>query len=488
MIRREKNMTRKSVLESRLYASSKIACSPARRFEKLLITVSLLSLGLAPMVAEAQNPPPAGIPSTLDETEGPFSGVWTWNGSGYNATWNNGAIAILTVSSFTSASVVINRTDTSASVSAGLTAVYTGKISSGGNSIVNGSVTWTWAGVPGYPATGTWTASWAATAPPPPPTCSITSETLAHVPGTDDSTRALTGRIGAGENVVLSATPPGATSPVSATWTISSGHGTLTQDVTSATGFTSEKCDKSTAFESIVGEQACFIAPFSNDSTVVTAALSDGTGLSCSATLTTVQPTGLIFQRLKAPPLEAPGYGFHVPITVLANYLYGLEMWAAVFVTPGDVSFVNIGIAEEDISAPFTGTPSNVVAPIVEDNASLVGCDHDFNSSVFRPPRHPVTWDYTDGSSAFATATKVPFSRSQTTLSHEPDQDYVFEKAQVQALSANGTWVDTPDALGAELIVPRGSPDADLPSLGPTHLAAYQACVAFVKSQFGSIP
>jgi hypothetical protein len=100
------------------------------------------------------------LPPTIHEQEGPFVGVWSWTGQGYSATWNNGAAAILTVQSFTSASVIIERTDLRRSVSAGLTATYTGQISDAGNSIVNGRVTWTWPGHRGYPATGKWTATW----------------------------------------------------------------------------------------------------------------------------------------------------------------------------------------------------------------------------------------------------------------------------------------------------------------------------------------
>jgi hypothetical protein len=77
-------------------------------------------------------------------------------------TWNNGAIAVLTVGGSLTANTsgTLNRTDTPQSVSAGMTAVYTGQISAQGNSITNGSVTWTWPGHSGYPTTGTWLATW----------------------------------------------------------------------------------------------------------------------------------------------------------------------------------------------------------------------------------------------------------------------------------------------------------------------------------------
>lgn len=100
----------------------------------------------------------------INEVENNIQGKWTWNGTGYNANWTNGAAAVISVANFTSTSVTFNRTDTSVSASAGLTAVYTGTISpaDGGpaGNVVNGSVTWTWPGVAGFPANGTWSATW----------------------------------------------------------------------------------------------------------------------------------------------------------------------------------------------------------------------------------------------------------------------------------------------------------------------------------------
>lgn len=99
----------------------------------------------------------AGLPVIISEAENTYVATWTWTGSSYNAVWNEGSIATMTVVSFTPASVIINRVDTTG-VSAGLTAVYNGQIS--GKSIVNASATWTWPGHAGYPATGTWVATW----------------------------------------------------------------------------------------------------------------------------------------------------------------------------------------------------------------------------------------------------------------------------------------------------------------------------------------
>lgn len=116
--------------------------------------LSALVVVLLPSTVSAQ-----ALPSVIHETEGGFYiGTWTWNGHGYNASWTNGALAVLTVQSFTPNSVVIDRTDISGSVSFGVVGVYTGQISSDGNSIVNGVLNWTYGG---NSFTEGWTGSWA---------------------------------------------------------------------------------------------------------------------------------------------------------------------------------------------------------------------------------------------------------------------------------------------------------------------------------------
>lgn len=116
--------------------------------------LSALVLVLLSSMASAQT-----LPSLIHETEGGiYIGTWTWNGHGYNASWTNGALAVLTVQSFTQNSVVIDRTDIPGSVSYGVVGVYTGQISSDGNSIVNGVLNWTYRGNSFSEA---WTGSWA---------------------------------------------------------------------------------------------------------------------------------------------------------------------------------------------------------------------------------------------------------------------------------------------------------------------------------------
>ena len=142
----------------------------SRRFASLLIlgsgtvliggcqfstTVSPLGNGFAP------SGPPQGIPVLMNVTDNiRYSGLWRWNGHGYDASWNNGALANLSITHFTPASVVIERVDTPKSATAGFRAVYTGQIAAGGNAIVHGTSTLMWPGHPGYPTTGTWSASW----------------------------------------------------------------------------------------------------------------------------------------------------------------------------------------------------------------------------------------------------------------------------------------------------------------------------------------
>jgi hypothetical protein len=185
--------------------------------------------------------------------------------------------------------------------------------------------------------------------------------------------------------------------------------------------------------------------------------------------------------------LQAPGYGFHTVSLLNPDKWYGVEMYSVVFVTPSDVSFSNIGIAELDVGAPHTTAVSNVLVPVGGTNAWLLSCDYDSNQSPLGlPPAQPVTWDYTYGTKVYATASKVPFSKSQTTLSHAPGQNYVYQKVQVQALSPGGIWTSTPGAPSALVQIPSGSPDGALKPfpLGP---APRKACIALVQAQFGEV-
>lgn len=130
-----------------------------------LATLTLLCLALScEQIGYGQAP--TGLPARINEEESVahYQAIWTLNGDHYDGSWSEGgtATAILTVTSFTPQSVVIHRTDTAQSVSAGLTATYTGHISADGNSILDGKVKWIWPGHRGYPGKGSWTAHWEA--------------------------------------------------------------------------------------------------------------------------------------------------------------------------------------------------------------------------------------------------------------------------------------------------------------------------------------
>lgn len=94
-------------------------------------------------------------------------GTWTWNNGHYDGVWggggagpdgSQGVIATMTVERFSPDSVIIHRTDSNRS---GFSYVYTGKISSQGDSVLNGI----WEGDPGTREAGKlghFTATWGA--------------------------------------------------------------------------------------------------------------------------------------------------------------------------------------------------------------------------------------------------------------------------------------------------------------------------------------
>jgi hypothetical protein len=308
------------------------------------------------------------------------------------------------------------------------------------------------------------------------PACAITSETLATVPGISNSSRT---NIGVGESVLLATDVP-------VTWTITSAHGTLSKGLTPTDpklfppdeGFPSEQCSEATSSEPIVGTQACLTAGYSNDTNVITATLTDGTGTSCSTTLTAVQPTGLIFQRLRYPPPSGPDFALAV-----FGSEYWIQMESAVFVQPSDVSFAYIFFKELDIEPPFFGRHFNALADVGGTNAWLVSCDKD--RDYFTEPKDPKYADWVYGNdrmpeTAFSFV-ETGWSRSFVGLF----ADYDFTKKQVGALTANGSWMATPNAPAAALHVPNVPPafywdDVVVPSDG-------ESCLNMVQSQFAPL-
>jgi len=432
-----------------------------------------LILCLASNRAAAQNQPSAGVPTIIHECEGNLCSNWTWNDLKFRAQWSNGAVATLTVESFTTSSVVIDRTDAPNSSTAGLTAVYTGEISNAGNSIVNGKVTWTWRGFKNGVAKGAWTGTWTPTA------CTIAATTLAHVPGTDDSKRALTGRIGVGENVKLTLTNGDA-----ATWTITSGGGPLTPDVTAATGFLpgegfpTEQCSGSQSSE-VSGTQACFIAPDKSDSTIVKATLANGE--SCSTKFKTAQPEGIVFQRLQTPK-DSPDYAFSKTALVP---LFKVTMESVAFVTPGDVSFANVIFEERDTEPPHFDRRFNALFNIAGTNAWLLGCDYDLDTGdPFASNSSDSPFDFAVFANG-ALETQLEFSHVQTVWSITSGT-VTFSKRQIEALSAAGTFVGKPVPDPQASILKE--PAVNFNDFKPLPDDKGKTCLADVTAQFHLVP
>lgn len=288
--------------------------------------------------------------------------------------------------------------------------------------------------------------------------CSITSQTLAIVPGTSNLTRT---RVGVGESVLLTANIP-------VTWTISSGAGSLSGETAATTardfpgaigfpnGFPSTKCAADSPLLSSTA-QSCFIAPYSNSTTVVTAM---GGGSMCSTTISTVQPTGLIYQRLEYPAGNPDYYFEHHAL----DYVIG--MTGGVFLTPGDVSFVNIRIRELDNPKVLRFDPNyNLLFNVGGTNAWLVGCDKIQDNTYGANGGDPVNpksfyWEFADNltkAGGHATA----FSLVQTAWTpglRARLRGIEFTKGQIQALASDGSFVPLLRSAST-LTLPAGTPD-----------------------------
>jgi hypothetical protein len=274
------------------------------------------------------------------------------------------------------------------------------------------------------------------------PECSITSQTVETVPGIANSRTT----IGVGEVVDLSAAVP-------VTWDISSGSGTL-----------SEECAG-------LSQTCSFAAPNVNDTSTVTATLP---GSSCPITFTTLQPTGLIFQRLQWPS-QAPDYYFFG-----IGPDFAVKMISVAFLTPGNVSFGNVFISEHDDPNPHLDPTYNLLFNINGTNAWLVGCDIDIdNTHEETDPKHSY-WVFLNNSKT----TETPFSLVQTQWSHDGVfANYEYSKGQIEALSSDGVFVPTPGASAATLTVPWNTfylNDFTIPTV--------PGCPVEVQNQFPTVP
>ncbi|MFN7992417.1 MAG: hypothetical protein U0Q18_02380 [Bryobacteraceae bacterium] len=273
------------------------------------------------------------------------------------------------------------------------------------------------------------------------PECTITSQTVATVPGIDNSRTT----IGIGEVVSLSAAVP-------VSWGISGG------------GSFSDDCSGSS--------QTCtFTAPAANSTTSITATVA---GSSCSTTFTTLQPTGLIFQRMQSPPLANPGYKFaDVP-----PLFYDIGMVSVVFMTPGNVSFANIKTSEHDTPNPKLIPPTNLLFSVGGTNAWLIGCDIDIDPNVLTDVLTKKSYWVYD-----AAGQETQFSLVETQTSHVSLLGgFYYYKGQIAALGPNGMFAPTPGAPAATLRVPRTAVFENIPF--PT---AAQ-CPGYVEQQFSLVP
>jgi hypothetical protein len=332
--------------------------------------------------------------------------------------------------------------------------------------------------------------------PPPPGACTIISQTLAHVPGTDDTQRALNGRIGVGENVQLVLTDGNA-----ATWTVTSGGGSLTPDISAVApgtfypneGFPTKQCSGTPSSE-ILGTQVCFTAPDKASSVVITASLAPGS--SCSATLTVAQPDWILFQRLQTPT-DSPDYAFSYRFF---DVFFDVQMESVAFVTPGDVSFANVIFKEEDIGQPHVDRRYNALFNIGGSavdgtisggtNAWLVGCDYDHKEGETLFAHHedaPFAYEvFVEGKASTANE----FSQVRTAWSLQ-DHKVLFSKQQIAALAADGiTFEPTADVPASELSVLAVDFDdfVPVPDFAKDNPVKGIPCLNDVTAQFTPIP
>lgn len=282
------------------------------------------------------------------------------------------------------------------------------------------------------------------------PACAISLDPLASVPGTDNEARTT---VGVGEAVLLQTNIP-------VNWSITSGpiedfsDGTVPLDVSRRNGenFPAEDCAPQTA-DPVVGQQACFKAPYSPGTTVITATATEGGG-SCSVTLTTVQPQGLIMRRLQYPLPTSPDYRF-VKYRSFLDEIFESEMETAIFVTPSNVSFAYVHFEELDRKDPFFGYAFNSLYGVNGTDGWLLSCDYDHQRGrAGESYSREDNWVFADWDGGHVT----PFATEETTWSESPDPapngTAQFSKFQIAVINPDGTTTPTPLAPQSTLLVP----------------------------------
>ena len=302
--------------------------------------------------------------------------------------------------------------------------------------------------------------------------CTITSKTLATVTGQNDTRT----RLGVGESVVLSAPSP-------AVWSVTAGKGTIRTTAVPATmypsvfGFPSRQCGNDAVTSQNEGTASvCFVAPMSDDVSTIVATSGSST---CSINFTTVRPSGIMFRRVKAPPM--PGKGYHFEHDRVAGYRVGFI--DAVFVTPADVSFVNVRFSELDIKDNFY-TNSYKMFEIPDDAGGTargwyINCDHVDREIVDQgiigdPNNASSRWIY----SGLADTSHNDFTSVLTTLERK-NGSYILTKRQEMGVGSGGGYSPTPNSLAATITIP-GS-DA---SLSPMAVPDLKACSGYIEEQF----
>lgn len=295
------------------------------------------------------------------------------------------------------------------------------------------------------------------TAPPTSETCDqiLTSQTVVSVPQQPSSRTT----IGVAEVVSLKTTYP-------ANWFIN-GNGILNEP-------TSGACSLSTTATPVNGTEACFTAPYSSETDTITAQLDDGSGRECSLQFNTIAPTGVIYQRLTSIP-----YAYRDP-----THEGKIGMWAAAFILPGNVSFSNIGVAEDDVPVQdrFTSPVKSLLYTIPAQgrfpsvNSWLLGCDMNLTPQI-TTALTPFNLEYTWGSTDYATAGKKAFATAVTRI-WEPLLTIDYTKGQIPF---GGGRFSTYTEPFAQLLIPYFSKQSIMPS-------SLSGCVNYVNQQFTPAP
>lgn len=124
-----------------------------------VLSAGLSLAGVAASCSSPTDPDAFRPPAVIDACEtntATVCGTWTLSGdTAYDAEWQQGSRAVIRIERFTEDTVVLVRQDKPGSTSAGMTAVYRGRVD--GDVVASGEVTWT---IDGQTFSGTWFGDW----------------------------------------------------------------------------------------------------------------------------------------------------------------------------------------------------------------------------------------------------------------------------------------------------------------------------------------